>query len=132
VVEELTMELVPVLKGRARVRVHAPIALDDVSEPEPDIAIVAEGRPRGGHPTTAIALIEVAETFVRRDLGEKAEAYARAAIPEYWVVNIPAQCIVVHLEPADGRYRRITTYGRGEAIRLQAFPDVEVRVDSIP
>ena len=57
--------------------------------------------------------------------------YSRAEIPEYWVVNIPDQCIVVHLEPAAGRYRRITTYGRGDAIRLQAFPDVEVTIDSI-
>ena len=96
-VEELTMQFAPALKGRARVRPQAPIALDDISEPEPDIAIVAEGRARGGHPTTAIALIEVADTSVRKDLGEKAEAYARAAIPEYWVVYIPAQCIVGHL-----------------------------------
>ena len=125
------MQLVPALTGRARVRVQAPLALDDISEPEPDIAIVAEGRPPGGHPATAIALIEVAHTSVRKDLGEKAEAYARAAIPEYWVVNIPGQCIVVHLEPAGGRYRRITTHGRGEAIRFHAFPDVEVRVNSI-
>lgn len=130
-VEELNSILVPQLQGRARVRVQSPLALDDFSEPEPDVAIIALGRSRGQHPMSALALIEVSDSSVRKDLGEKAEAYARAGIPEYWVVDLPGDRIVVHLEPRAGRYGRITTHARGESIRLAAFPDFALDVAAI-
>jgi len=68
-----------------------PLRLDDISEPEPDIAIL---RPRAdfymtGHPGPADALlvIEVADTSLAYDLGTKVPLYARHGIPEVWVVD---------------------------------------------
>ena len=64
-------------------RLHSPLALDDASEPEPDIAVVA-GEPRdylGGHPSTAALVVEVADSSLRLDRRFKAGLYARAGTP---------------------------------------------------
>jgi hypothetical protein len=61
-------------------------ALED-SEPEPDLAVIALNAPRPYHPATATLIVEVAVSSLRRDLGTKAELYARASVPQYWVLG---------------------------------------------
>ena len=81
-------------------RLHSPLALDDDSEPEPDVAIVA-GRPRdyvGGHPSTAALVVEVADASVRLDR-LKGGLYARAGIQEYWIANVAESVLEVHRDP---------------------------------
>ena len=76
-----------------------PVRLDDISEPEPDIAIL---RPRAdfymtAHPGAADALlvIEVADTSLAYDLGTKVPLYARHGIPEVWVIDAATRQIRV-------------------------------------
>jgi Uma2 family endonuclease len=91
------------------VRVQAPIALDDESEPEPDVAVVA-GAFRdyvGGHPSTPALIIEVADSSLRLDRRMKSGLYARARLREYWIVNLVDRVLEVHREPqptADAPY----------------------------
>src|SRR6185312_3665427 len=59
--------LMPALRGRAKLRVQAPFGASDISEPEPDIAIVAPGQYLDGHPTAAHLLIEVADSSLLDD-----------------------------------------------------------------
>jgi hypothetical protein len=64
----------------SHVRLHAPLALDEHSEPEPDVAVVA-GAVRDypeSHPTTAALVVEVADSSLRLDRRFKAAMYARA------------------------------------------------------
>jgi Uma2 family endonuclease len=61
------------------------------SVPEPDVAVVhgPRGDFRRRHPTgreTAL-VVEVAESSVSLDR-KKAAIYARAGVPEYWIVNL--------------------------------------------
>jgi hypothetical protein len=82
-------------------RHHAPIALDDDSEPEPDVAIVP-GAPRdyaAAHPTTAPLVVEVADSSLRLDRRLKAGLYARNRLPDYWIVNLVEGVLEVHREP---------------------------------
>jgi Uma2 family endonuclease len=82
-------------------RLHAPLALDDDSEPEPDVALVA-GEPRdyiGAHPTTAALVVEVADSSLRLDRRLKAGLYARAGVREYWIVNLAEITLEVHRDP---------------------------------
>ena len=82
-------------------RQHAPLALDDDSEPEPDVAIVP-GDPRtyvAGHPSTAPLVVEVADSSLRLDRRLKAELYARNRVPEYWIVNLTDATLEVHRNP---------------------------------
>ena len=61
------------------------------SEPEPDVAVVrgTPGDYRAHHPTGSDIglIIEVADATVRRDR-RKANIYARAGVPNYWIVNL--------------------------------------------
>jgi Uma2 family endonuclease len=130
-IEELTHLLVLALATRARVRVQLPFAASDVSEPEPDVAVVPPADPRRSHPESAFLLIEVAESSLGKDRRVKTRIYATAGVPEYWVVDVSGRSIEVRTDPGDGVYRQVRVVRPGEAIRLQAFPDVEIAVSDV-
>lgn len=91
-----------------RVRPQLPIAPDDENEPEPDFAIVPEGTESDGQtPTKALLAIEIANSSLRDDLQRKARIYARAGIPEYWVLEVKKEELIVHRSPAGERYRSV-------------------------
>lgn len=101
----------------------------DITLPEPDIAIApVAGRDR--YASGAILVIETGVTSVRYDLGRKAEIYASAGVPDYWVLDIERQALVVHREPVDGRYTEIRTLGEGETVTAAAL-DLAVPVASL-
>jgi len=72
------------------VRAHAPLALGLRSRPEPDVSVVY-GSPRDyrrAAPTEAVLVVEVSQTSLAFDRRRKASIYARAGIPDYWIVNL--------------------------------------------
>ena len=83
------------------VRAQFPLSLDDVSEPEPDVAVVvgSAGDYRDGHPKTAVLIVEVADSTLAFDRGKKAAVYARAGIADYWIVNLVDGEVEVHRNP---------------------------------
>jgi Uma2 family endonuclease len=88
------------------VRTQLPLAIDDYSEPEPDIAVVA-GSPRDyrdAHPTTAALIVEVADSSLEFDRTRKLALYARNAIPEYWILSLPDGVLEVHRDPVGETY----------------------------
>lgn len=110
------------------IRVGLPLALSERSEPEPDLAVVSEKDtdPGADHPSSSPLVIEV--SF---DLGLKADLYAAARLPEYWVVDLKNAKIVVHLEPRKGRYQRVHRFGRGKAVTSTLAPRVTVKVNDL-
>ena len=115
------------------VRVQHPLAVGPDAEPEPDLAIVSGG-PRehlGGHPHDAVLVVEVAESSLDYDRGDKARLYARAGIPEYWIVNLRERVVEVHRAVREGRYTTVTAHGRDETIHPEAFPDIAVAIAGI-
>lgn len=90
------------------VRCQNPLRLDDVSEPEPDVAVL---RPRDdmyttAHPGPADALlvVEVADTSLAYDIGVKVPLYARHGIPEVWVIDAATRRTTLFRRPVGGRY----------------------------
>ena len=82
-------------------RRHAPLAVDDASEPEPGVAVV-RGAPLdyvAAHPSSAALVVEVADSSLRLDRRLKAGLYARARLAEYWIVNLVDHVLEVHREP---------------------------------
>lgn len=121
--------------GRATLRIQCPLIVGEHQEPQPDVALVRY-RPDGyltGHPRAAGALlvIEVADTSLVDDRERKMPLYARASIPEPWLVNLPGNGIEVHRDPRGGHYADVRTARRGETITPLAFPDLTLRVDEI-
>lgn len=131
VIDQLTELLVTALAGRYRVRIGHPLALGDLSAPEPDVAVVERGSYLDGHPATALLVIESSRTSRRRDLGFKAALYARYGIPEYWVVDLEDGAVVVHTDPSGDGYRRIDRYERGALLTPTRVDGVTVAVADV-
>jgi Uma2 family endonuclease len=128
-VDRLTKLLVLSLADKALVRVQAPFAAGDLSEPEPDLALVPLADYDVAHPDYAYLIIEVAESSLSTDRGRKARLYAECQVPEYWVVNVAARQVEVHTEPAAGTYAQVEIYTQGMRILLRAFPEFALAVD---
>jgi hypothetical protein len=70
-------------------------------QPHPDDAVI-QGEPRNfsaSHPTTAVLLVEVADSSLRHDRVVKAHRYAAASIADYWTVNLAQRQLEVHRKP---------------------------------
>ncbi len=76
--------------------------------------------------------MEVADTSVPVDRERKAPLYATARIPEYWIVDLPAEVVEVYREPEGGGYRSVTRHRKGERLRLLALPELEMGVWTCP
>lgn len=103
------------------------------SVPEPDVAWVQNGDYTQTRPTAddVILLIEVADTSVDYDLGEKARLYSAAGIRDYWVVDCPRRRVVVHREPGESGYRSVGENSRREAISPLSHPDVSLLPETL-
>lgn len=123
--------LVLALDQRAKVRSHSGLAASDDSEPEPDVSVVAPGDYRKKKATTALLVVEVSQTSLRKDRSVKADLYAKAGVPEYWVVNLVDRVLEVRDRPENGTYGRLVTLRPGSRVTLVAFPDVTFAVDEI-
>lgn len=112
------------------VRVQMPLALDDNSEPEPDIAVVVGG-PRDylqEHPSTAVLIVEVADASLVHDRGAKKALYARNGIQEYWIVNLKDGVLEVCRAPEQAAYRSQIVLHRGDSLQPAACPDHSIAV----
>ena len=79
-----------------------PVVLDDVSEPEPDFAIVRgepTGIPEKPLPSDTALLIEISDSSLAFDRGRKLRAYAAAGVSEYWILNLNDRSVEVRREP---------------------------------
>jgi Uma2 family endonuclease len=116
VVTRLASLLVQAAGQRASVRVQMPFAASPESLPEPDIAVVPLIEDEDARPEEALLIVEVSDASLRKDRTLKAELYARAGVPEYWIVNLIGLCIEVHTAPVNGAYTRLETFAPGASI----------------
>jgi Uma2 family endonuclease len=127
-VQRLAELLILALQGRAAVRVQSPLALTEDSEPEPDIAVVPIGDYSTHHPADVHLVVEVATSSARRDRFVKAPLYARAGVPEYWIIDVKSRTVRVCRSPGGVEFGDVTMHAPDEALRLVSFPDVEIAV----
>jgi len=78
-----------------------------------------------------LLVIEVADSSLAYDCGEKAELYAAAGIADYWVVNLPGRCVEVRRDPQGGRYRSQRAFAGGEELRPLAVPEAVLRAGTL-
>ncbi len=120
---------------RHDVRVQMPLALDDASEPEPDVAVVP-GKARDytqAHPTTAVLVVEVADATLRLDRKTKQAVYARNGIAEYWIVNLKDNCLEVYRDPQGDQYCSQMILRCGDTVSPLARPAHAIAVaDLLP
>ena len=115
------------------IRGQMPLTLDNDSEPEPDVAVV-KGNIRDyadHHPSSAILIVEVADTILAYDRLNKAAAYARNAIHEYWILNLRDRCLEVYRRPSHGTYAEHTRLTAGETISPLAVPGLRTEIAAL-
>ena len=118
------------------VRNQHPITFDDLSEPEPDAAVIKGDRrdfldhPR---PENVALLVEVCDSTFRDDRRRKVPLYARAGIPEVWLLDLNGRRLLVHTGPEGDEYRLVRTLREDEAVSPAFRAEASVRVaDLLP
>jgi Uma2 family endonuclease len=122
------------------VRTEGPIGLDDDSEPEPDVAVVpgsADDYARA-HPSRPVLTVEVAESSLAVDRQHKGSLYARAGLPDYWILNLVDRVLEVFREPAPDsaapfgwRYARREVFDASARVTPLAAPESSIPVSRL-
>jgi len=130
-VSELLRIFVP--RGDVRVTAQSPLQMSTMSTPEPALVVLLPTTPRTRKPTPADALliIEVADSSVTYDRETKGPLYARAGIPEYWIVDLNGERVEQYREPSAIGYRSMRLFLRDEQIAPAFAPDLAVSVDAV-
>jgi len=92
----------------------------------PDLMLI-EPLPRDEQPTSALLVIETAQTSQVRDR-EKARDYAAAGVPDFWIVDLAARAVEVRRKPLADGYGEVAIFGDGQSVRPLAgeVPPVSV------
>ena len=118
-------------------RVQLPLSIGKRSQPEPDLAIVT-GVPRDyllAQPEAdkAVMVVEISDATLRFDQGRKAMLYARAGIPEYWIVNLVERVLEVRRAPQDNGYAETQRLAADQSVTPLAAQDTQIAVaDLLP
>jgi Uma2 family endonuclease len=112
------------------------------SMPEPDVAVVPGGVRdyADKQPTTALLIVEVSDSTLKFDRGEKASLYARAGIADYWILNLVNQRLEVYRGPVEDQrarygyhYHSVLNLGPEDEIAPLALPEATIPVrDLLP
>jgi Uma2 family endonuclease len=124
----LTSSLALAARDRALVSPQQPFACG-TSRPMPDFAVLPFSEDRGDRlPRKALLVVEVADSSLSRDR-RKAALYARAGIPEYWLVDVASRTVEVHTEPTarrEPRYRTVHLLGVEDTLTTPALPKLKL------
>jgi Uma2 family endonuclease len=123
------------LGDQAIVAVQNPVEISEESAPQPDLSLL---KPRtdfysAAHPKPSdiYLLVEIADTTAIYDRRVKLPFYARASIPEVWLIDLETQKIEVYREPSAQGYRQTEIVEREQSLKIHAFSDVELKVTEI-
>jgi len=75
--------------------------------------------------------VEVSDSSLAYDRDVKIPLYAESGIPEAWLVDLNSKTIFAYRQPSRMGYQEVRQYRRGDAISIQAFPDVQFALDEI-
>lgn len=125
IVDRISNTLMAHLAGRAIVRVQSPVQIDGLSEPEPDIVLLrtkadfyAQEHPR---PEDIILLIEVADISLTYDREIKLPLYAKAGIPEFWLVDLEKMQLEAYRNPQGESYASQEIFKSGKPVKLHEW-----------
>lgn len=120
---------------RAIVWGQNPVRIGDWSLPQPDVMLLRAVEHRYGaqhpRPEDALLVVEVADSTESKDRRIKMPLYARAGIPEYWLVLVRRGRVEVHRAPGPDGYGEVRLLQRGDTLSPLAFPDVTLSVDEV-
>ena len=101
------------------------------NNPEPDAVVLrrsVEEIAGSIHPGDIRMVAEVSDTTLSFDLGAKARLYARAGIPEYWVLDVNGRRLIVHQQPEAGEYGSIQAFAEDEMVQTPLTGEATIAV----
>ena len=123
------------IRGLALVWQQNPVTLPPGSEPQPDLMLLKH---RADHyvdalpiATDVLLIIEVSDTSLEYDRGEKLRIYASHGIVEYWIVDLSARRFEVYRHPSATGYASKLELGTADTVSPLALPGVKVSVASV-
>lgn len=121
--------------GKAKVRVQLPVSLPPDSEPEPDFAVVRIDAnrycDRHPGPQDIYLLIEVADSTLQKDRQYKSKLYAQAGIPDYWIINLKQNRVIIYRQPQDGVYQTEQILDASDTVKPSEFPNITVELKQL-
>jgi Uma2 family endonuclease len=110
-----------------------PVRVPQHGMPEPDVMVLRPGsvrRDRLPDAADALLLVEVADSSLDADLQRKLPLYARAAVPELWVIEVRREVIRVFTEPRQGHYTAETEVARADRLHPRFSPEAALAAES--
>jgi Uma2 family endonuclease len=127
--------LVEASERRWFVSVQNPVRLSERDEPQPDLSLLRgmpdPAAPAPPGPEDVLVTIEVSDTTLSYDRNVKLPMYARARIPEAWIVDLTGRKVEVRSDPASDGYRASKTFGPGEVIVSSTAGGISLPVDEV-
>jgi len=115
-------------------RVQLPVTLNNISAPEPDIAVVIgteeDYADRHPGPSDVLLIIEVADSSVGTDRSTKQRLYATAGVAQYWLINLSESQVEVYEQPdsTSGKYAQQTILKSGQAVAWNLSPTQQLEI----
>lgn len=107
--------------------------LSDDNAPSPDFQVFpARVPPVDARGPDVLLAIEQSDSPVRRDLGWKAQLYARHGVRDDWVVELEAELVHVHREPGAEGYGSVRVFARTDVIEAVLIPGLKLRLADLP
>lgn len=134
-VDNLNRVLSRILAEKTIVRVQNPMRLDHHTEVQPDVALLrlrdySKDQEHPG-PDDVLLVVEVSDTTLIKDRRQKVPLYARAGIPEVWIVNLQQERIEVYSQPEGDAYRTLRRLRRGQSVPVPGFAEAKLRVEDV-
>jgi Uma2 family endonuclease len=129
IADKLSEIFVEHINGRYRVRVKGPIQISEFSEPEPDLTLYRRTlKNQHPKPPDIYLVVEVSDSSLPTDSGEKLRAYQECGIPEYWIIDLAKKVIRVQTLKDERYVSRVKSRG---TIAPQHFADVQIQINSL-
>jgi Uma2 family endonuclease len=123
------------MAGAALLSVQDPIQLSDLSEPQPDLALLhlVSHFYRQKHPTAAdiFLVIEVADSSAKHDRETKIPLYGRHGIIECWLVDLMAKQVEVYRQPTAQEYAEKRVLRSGDLLSPSQLPQIQIAVSEL-
>jgi Uma2 family endonuclease len=129
-VRRLIKILVRAAGDAATVLVQDSVRLSEISEPQPDLALLKEReefyiRNHPG-PADVFLVVEVADSSLRFDHDTKVSLYAAHGIPEVWLVDLRGRRLVRYRAPQQGAYTLVDEPKLSAPLEVSALAGVAV------
>lgn len=135
IVDDLARHLTEVASARARVWCQRALTLGPWNQLKPDICLL---RPRADdyalcppHAEDVLLVIEVAETTLAYNRDIKLPLYARACIPEVWIVDLASPALQIHRAPTCDHYADVAETAAPGIIAPAVLPEISVDLSGL-